>query len=202
MKKIENHDCEQMQDFNSVGLIKFHDINSKIITIRNNKVILDSDVAELYGVQTKEVNQAVRNNAEKFPEGYVFMLQNAEKQQVVKNFDHLEKIKFSPVLPNAFTERGLYMLATILKSPSATQTTIDIIETFAKLRELSREVAEIVETPADEEKQKSVVQKAGEVLSDIVTRDLKTIGTETIFELNVLTALKVKHTIKRERATM
>jgi hypothetical protein len=119
MKKIENHDCEQMQDFNSVGLIKFHDINSKIITIRNNKVILDSDVAELYGVQTKEVNQAVRNNAEKFPEGYVFKLQNAEKQQVVKNFDHLEKIKFSPVLPNAFTERGLYMLATILKSPSA-----------------------------------------------------------------------------------
>lgn len=88
-------------------------------------------------METKEVNQAVRNNAEKFPEGYVIALNMTEKTEVVKNFDHLENLKFSSSLPKAFTEKGLYMLATILKSERATQTTIAIIETFAKIRELS-----------------------------------------------------------------
>jgi len=99
-------------------------VESKIITVREQQVILDCDVAELYGVRTKEINQAVRNNPEKFPEGYVFQLNNDEKEELVKIFDHLQRVKFSPQLPNAFTEKGLYMLATILKSPLAVQTTI------------------------------------------------------------------------------
>lgn len=88
---------------------------SKIIVVRNIQVILDRDVAELYGVTTKVVNQAIRNNPDKFPSGYVIELTNSEKEYVVKNFDHLETLKFSHATVKGFTEQGLYMLATILK---------------------------------------------------------------------------------------
>jgi len=71
-------------------------IKSKIITVQGQQVILDCEVASLYGVQTKEVNQAIRNNPDKFPEGYIITLTDSEKAEVVKNFDHLAKLKFSP----------------------------------------------------------------------------------------------------------
>ena len=109
----------------------------KPIVLRNQKVLLDCDVAELYGVKTKEVNQAVKNNPEKFPYGYIFVLDKYEKSEVVKNFDHLNKLKFSTVEPTAFTQRGLYMLATIIKSPRATNTTLAIVDTFVTVRELA-----------------------------------------------------------------
>ena len=112
----------------------FNSVEEKIISIRGISVILDSDVAELYGVETREINQAIRNNPDKFPEDYIFELTKEEKHEVIKNFDN-PKIKFSPTFPTAFTEKGLYMLATILKSPQATQTTLAIVEAFAKLRE-------------------------------------------------------------------
>ena len=118
-------------------------IKDKIIVLQNQQVILDSDVAEIYGVETKHVNQAVRNNMEKFPEGYIVSLTQVDKTEVVKIFDHLEKLKFSPTLPKAFSEKGLYMLATILKSPLATEATIAIIETFAKVKELSQTMVEM-----------------------------------------------------------
>ncbi|MDE6544124.1 MAG: ORF6N domain-containing protein, partial [Muribaculaceae bacterium] len=123
-------------------LIKISDIEASIIELRNQRVLLDSDVARLYGVATREVNQAIKNNPDKFPEGYIIELTKDEKKEVVKNFDN-PNVKFSPRLPKAFTEKGLYMLATILKSPTATQTTIAIVETFAKIRELSRTVGEL-----------------------------------------------------------
>jgi hypothetical protein len=85
-------------------------IKSKIITIYGQQIILDSDVAELYGVQTKEVNQAVKNNPDKFPQGYIITLTNNEKDEVVKNFDHLVKLKFSAVPIKGFSElcKGLH----------------------------------------------------------------------------------------------
>ncbi|MCQ2280116.1 MAG: ORF6N domain-containing protein [Bacteroidales bacterium] len=94
-------------------------VEGKIITLRQQQVILDCDVAELYGVQTKEINQAVRNNPEKFPEGYIFALNDDEQNELVKNFDRFNSKKHSSVNLKAFTEKGLYMLATILKSPQA-----------------------------------------------------------------------------------
>ena len=97
---------------------------NKIIFIREQRVILDRDVAELYGVETRRINEALKNNPEKFPDGYVIELTDKEKQYVVENFDHLEKLKYSHVPTKAFTEKGLYMLATILKSPLATEVTI------------------------------------------------------------------------------
>ena len=169
-------------------------IKSKIITVQGQQVILDSDVADLYGVQTKEVNQAIRNNPDKFPQGYIIVLTDREKAEVVKNFDHLAKLKFSPAPVKGMTEKALYMLATILKSPVATERTLEIIETFAKVRELSRTIAELHRH--DKETRKSMLQKNGEIISDIICRELEPTETETTIELN-LAVLSVKHTVKR-----
>ena len=100
------------------------DVEDKMITLRNQQVILSNHVAELYGVETREVNQAVKNNPNKFPEDYIIELNKKEKEEVVKIFDNLGNLLYSPSNPKAFTERGLYMLATILKGPKAEETTI------------------------------------------------------------------------------
>lgn len=174
-------------------------IKDKIIIIQEKQVILDSDVAELYGVETKRINEAVKNNLDKFPEGYILYLSMDEanslrsKFSTLKNSGRGEHFKYSP---KAFSERGLYMLATILKSPKATETTIAIIETFAKVRELSRTISQLSEQ-VDKEQQKSMMQKSGELISDILSDDFQTVGTETTIELN-LSVLKVKHTIKKK----
>lgn len=153
--------------------IQFNNVEEKIISIRDTKVIIDSDVAELYGVETKRINEAVKNNQDKFPQGYHFELDEIEKAKLVENFDHLEKLKFAKSLPKAFTEKGLYMLATILKSKKATETTIAIIETFTKIRELSRTVNELIEMDKEKD-QKSLMQKSGEIFSEILGENMKT----------------------------
>jgi ribosomal protein L23 len=178
-------------------IVKFNQVEEKVITIREQKVILDSDVAAIYGVETMHVNQAVKNNPDKFSDGYIIGLTDSEKKEVIKIFDN-PKVKFSPTLPNAFTKKGLYMLATILKSSQATDATIAIVEVFEKISELSQTVADLIQSPDDVQKQALVMQKTGEVLSNIVEKELKTTGTETTFELNLLSTLKIKHTIKRE----
>ena len=176
-------------------LIETHEIETRLIELRGQKVLVDRDVAELYGVETRRVNEAVKNNPEKFPEGYFFTLQNAEKQYVVENFDHLKPIKNSTVEPRAFTEKGLYMLATILKSKKATMVTIAIIETFAKVRGLKRELVEL-HKETDKEVQSKKMHHFGEVLTDIVMPDLETSETESSLEINFLIG-KIKHTVKR-----
>jgi len=197
------------------GEITLNDVQNKIITVQNKNVLLDSDVAWLYGVETKRVNEAVNNNLAKFPEGYIipldkdewnilkskFSTSNEEHESLRSKNSTLEKQgrgQHTKYIPKAFTEKGLYMLATILKSERATATTIAIVEAFAKIRELSNMVAELVKSPDDTQKQVDVVQKSSEILSDMVTKELKTTGTETSFELNLLSAIKIKHTIKKE----
>jgi len=172
------------------------DIESKIITIREQKVILDSDVAKLYGVATKGVNEAVSNNPAKFPEGYIIYL-TANEWSNLKSKISTSSWGGKNKLPKAFTEKGLYMLATILKSPLATQTTIAIVETFTKIRELSRSLTALTET-AEKTKQKSLMQKSGELISDILADDLQVSGTETSVELN-LAVLKIKHNVQHKR---
>lgn len=120
-------------------VIKFSDVEGCIIILRHQNVLLDSDVAVLYGVETKRVNEAVKNNPDKFPDGYVIELTNSEFKDLRSKFSTANFTK-SRVLPKAFTEKGLYMLATILKSNKATQTTIAIVEAFARIKELSRTV--------------------------------------------------------------
>jgi hypothetical protein len=158
-------------------------------------VILDSDVAELYGITTKEVNQAVKNNPEKFPDGYIVVVAQEGKNELVKNFDRFNRLKHSTVLPSAFTEKGLYMLATILKSPAAVQTTIAIVETFTKVRNLSQKINELT-TASDKESQKKLMQSSGELITELLDPEFETTDTETSIELN-LAVLKFKHTIKK-----
>ncbi|GHT22855.1 hypothetical protein FACS189430_05250 [Bacteroidia bacterium] len=179
------------------NIVKFSEVESKVITLRDKKVILDSDVAVLYGVEVKRVNEAVKNNPDKFPDGYVFELYNAEKEEVVENFDHLSKLKFSSTLPKAFTEKGLYMLATILKSPQATETTIAIVEAFEKIRELQRTMLELSESQ-EESLQKTLMQKSGDIISELLGSDMQATDSETSIELN-LALLKFKHTVKRKK---
>ena len=105
------------------GEITLNDVQDKIITIQNKNVLLDSDVAWLYGVETKRVNEAVNNNPNKFPEGYIIRIESDEWQNLKSKFS-TSSWGGKNKLPNAFTEKGLYMLATILKSEKATATTI------------------------------------------------------------------------------
>ena len=170
-------------------------IENKIVTIRGQQVILDRDIARLYDVETKRINEAVKNNPDKFPEGYVISL-TADEFHGLKSKISTSSWGCVRKLPKAFTEKGLYMLATILKSPVATQTTIAIIETFAKVRELSRNIVTLSEG-RETELQRSVLQKSGELISDILGGDLRTTGTETTVEFN-LAVFKVKHTVKKE----
>ena len=197
-------------------ILKLSNIENKIIEIRDQQVILDFDVAELYGVVTKRVNEAIKNNPEKFPKGYIFELTKQEWRQirvaqnhsnssdtdnysdVVENSDQFKNRKHSYVVPKAFTEKGLYMLATILKSEKATETTIGIIETFTKLRAFTRTVSEIVETK-EEKVQKSLMKQSAEIMTELLGNDKDVAETETSIELN-FAVLKIKHTIKRKNS--
>ena len=178
------------------GRIRYETMSDKIVRLRGKDVIPDFSVAELYGVQTKEVNQAVRNNPDKFPEGYVFEVDKEELAYLRSKF-LVTNLNKSRVMPKAFTEKALYMLATILKGDKATQTTITIIEAYAKLRELSRTIGKMAKNP-DEFKQKSLMQRSGEIVGDLFGDDFQTDETETEIELN-FAVLKLKHTIKRKK---
>ena len=172
------------------------EVENKIITLRDQQVILDSDVAELYGVQTKEINQAVRNNPEKFPQGYIFQLENQEFKDLRSKF-LTTKYQKTRQLPKAFTEKGLYMLATILKSPQAVETTIAIVEAYAKLKELSRVIIQVPQQEENSAEQKTLLQRGGQLVEDLLTDVLPVQSSETFFELN-LAMFKFKHTVKRE----
>ena len=168
--------------------------------MRNQQVILDCDVAELYGVATKEINQAVKNNPRKFPEGYIFKLDSQEitslrsKNLTLKNTGRGQHTKYPP---KAFTEKGLYMLATILKGERAERTTIDIIEAYAKLKELSRVIVELPQKEEDTIVQKQLLHRGGQLIEDLITDILPKQSTETSFELN-LAMFKFRHSIRRE----
>jgi hypothetical protein len=167
-------------------------------------------------VETKRINEAVKNNPRKFPEGWVFELSKDESADlwskistanVTDNQDDtilrskISTAKFpspkSRTMPKAFTERGIYMLATILTGDQAIDTTLTIVDTFVKLHELQRTIAEMAKNP-DEYQQKTLMQKTGEIVDDIFGDSFSTNETETEIELN-FAVLKLKHTIKRAK---
>ena len=185
-------------------------IEDKLLEIRNKKVLLDRDVAHLYGIETKRVNEAVKNNPAKFPEGYVIYLDEEEtdflrskfstleiRNEPVEFFDRFQKLKHSTVRPKAFTDKGLYMLATILKSPKATETTIAIIETYSKLKQFSKAIQSI-SVNQNENSRQDLMKKGNELLSEILEDELPIDETETSIEFN-FALLKLKHTVKRKK---
>ena len=189
------------KDNSEYSLIPFKEVENKIVVIRGQEVLLNRDIAELYGVETREVNQAVRNNPRKFRDGYMFELTSEESSVLRSKILTLDntsgKGRYSKYNFKSFTERGLYMLATILKSKRAEDATIAIIETFAKVRSLKRELVEL-HKETDKEKQTQKIKHFGEVLTDIVMPDLQTQETESSLEINFLIG-KIKHTVKRVR---
>ena len=170
-------------------------VQSKVLTLRNQNVILDADVAALYGVETRRINEAVRNNPDKFPADYIFRLSNAEMISLRSKFSTANISSKSRTLPYAFTEKGLYMLATILKSKTAVNTTLAIIETFTAIRELKRELLDLHKEP-DKAKQQTKMEHFGNILSELVMPELEATETESSLELNFLIG-KIKHTVKR-----
>lgn len=180
-----------------IKTISYHDVESRVIELRGKKVILDSDIAQLYQVETKRINEAVKNNPDKFPQNYLMEINKDEKKELVENFDRFKQLKHSAVSSKAFTEQGLYMLATILKSPVATQTTLLIIDTFTKLREIKHIVAQLPQVKADSPQQKSLMQQAGNIISElIVPDDDEDHESEASIELN-LALVKFKYSVKK-----
>jgi len=132
------------------SIIPVEKIERSILLIRGEKVMLDADLAVLYGVTTKRLNEQVKRNRNRFPEDFMFQLNEREKEEVVANCDHLKKLKFSPNLPHAFTEHGAIMLATVLNSPIAVNASVQVVRAFVRLRkmiasnkELARKIEEL-----------------------------------------------------------
>ncbi|MBP7433100.1 ORF6N domain-containing protein [bacterium] len=119
---------------NGNELIKVDDIRSRIFTIRGVQVMLDIDLAELYCVETKVLNQAVKRNKNRFPERFMFMLSDEEKKELVTNCDRLKRLKHSSSNPYAFTEQGVAMLSAVLKSDTAVDISIKIMDAFVSMR--------------------------------------------------------------------
>lgn len=156
------------------------DVEEQIINIRNTHVILDSDIAALYGVETRDINKAVKNNPDKFPENYIIQLNKREKNELVENFHRFNGLKHSTV------------------NPKATETTLAIIETFTKVREISRTIKTIPKTPQNSPKYQELMQKTGDLISDLVVPDdLDTSETEASIEVN-LAIVKFKYSVKKK----
>jgi len=110
-------------------------IEQSILQIRGLRVMIDADLAMLYGVTTKALNQAVKRNKDRFPPDFMFQMSPEEKQEVVTNCDHLSRLRFSPVLPYVFTKHGVLMLANVLNSERAVRVSVQIVHIFVRLQE-------------------------------------------------------------------
>jgi len=144
----------------SKPVVKVGTIQQRILLIRGEKVIVDADLAEFYGVPTKALNQAVRRNMDRFPADFMFQLNKNEKMEVVTNCDHLKKLKYSPVTPLVFTEHGALMAASILNSARAVAVSLFIVRAFVALRrtisehkELARKITQLERKLVDHDDQ-------------------------------------------------
>ncbi len=151
-----------------------NEIRNKIYTLRGLQVMIDNDLAALYEVPTKALNQAVRRNIERFPKEFMFQLTDDEKNELVTDCDHLQKLKYSPQLPYAFTEQGVAMLSGVLKSDTAVRISIQIISTFVAMRRFISSNALIFQRlDIVERKQIEYDKRFEEVFDAIQSKDIK-----------------------------
>ncbi len=134
------------------ALIPSEIIEQRIFLIRGEKVMIDRDLAELYEVQTKVLNQAVKRNIERFPDGFMFKISKQETDELVTICDRFKTLKHSTSFPFAFTELGIAMLSSVLKSKRAIQVNIQIMKTFVSLRRMFAESTELARKLAELEK--------------------------------------------------
>jgi hypothetical protein len=175
-------------------VVRMEEIQGLIIELRGEQVLIDADVAEIYGVETKRINEAVKNNPDKFPHGYMFKI-TGQEFDILRSKTSTAKFSKTRTRPTAFTEKGLYMIATILKSKQAVEATFGIIETFAKIRALTRTIKSL-STVKNENEKRGLMQRSGELIAEVLDNDLQTTDTETSVELN-FAVLKFKHTVKK-----
>ncbi len=136
------------------SIIPAQRVENLIVLLRGQKVIVDSDLAELYGVTTKRLNEQIKRNNKRFPLDFMFQLTKKEKEEVVANCNHLNKLKFSPNMPYAFTEHGAVMAASILNSDRAVAVSIYVVRGFIKLREMLAPYKEFAKTLKQFEKER------------------------------------------------
>jgi len=158
-------------------------IESCILLIRSHKVMLDSDLAQLYGVTTKRLNEQVKRNRDRFPADFMFRLRVKEKKEVVAICDHLRRLKFSRALPFAFTEHGAIMAASVLNTPRAIEASVHVVRTFVKLREvlrthkdLARKLGELEEQIKGHDREITALFQAIRQLMEPAQRSGKQIG--------------------------
>jgi hypothetical protein len=157
----------------SKTIVKVGKIQQRILLIRGEKVIIDADLAEAYGIPTRRLNEQVKRNKERFPQDFMFQLTNDEKAEVIANCDHLNKLKYSKALPHAFTEHGAIMAASILNSPKAIEISVFIVRAFVQLREvlsghkeLARKISQLERKLGDHDEQIMVLVDAIKQLMD------------------------------------
>ena len=122
-------------------------VAQRILSIRGVRVMLDADLAELYAVPTKRLNEQVKRNLERFPVDFMFQLTPTEKKQVVANCDHLSRLKYSPHLPYAFTEHGAIMAAAVLNSPRAVEVSVFVVRAAKEVEVTLESVGSIALAP-------------------------------------------------------
>ena len=209
MKQYHTHGADRETENGTASIssdklaqIDTGNVESRMVVARNQRVLLDRDVAELYGVETKAINQAVRNNPDKFPEGYVWELTRDEERVLRSKILTLEqkpgKGHYSKHGYKVFTERGLYMLATILKGPRAVRATLAIIETYAQIRSMVRDMEALQSLRDGSPEQAAALTSAGHKLANVIGTNLSTESTKTTIELN-LAVLKISHEITRTK---
>ena len=159
---------------NDIAVINEEIVKNKIYSIRGFQVMLDRDLAELYGVETKVFNQAVKRNIDRFPENFRFQLTKLEKSELVTKCDRFTSLKHSTVNPYAFTEQGVAMLSAVLKSQTAIQTSIYIINAFVQMRKfISNNALVFQRLDSLEQKQFKTDEKVDAILDAIESKELK-----------------------------
>ncbi len=185
-------------------VLSFTTFENRLIKLNDNLVLLDKDVAQLYDIEPKKLRQQLKRNIEKFPKDYAYQLTDEDVNIMGSQNVTPSKQYFGGTNPWVFTEKGLYMVATILKSKNAFNATFTIIETFAKIKKLSRNINAIVQT-TDKNLQQQLAQQANKILEDIIEiepdiladeEDGEVIETTTKFEFNLGFA-KVSRSIKK-----
>jgi hypothetical protein len=185
-------------------LIPVETIANKILFLRNEKVLLDRDLAELYGVSTKALNQAVKRNARRFPSDFMFRLTKKEKDELVTNCDRFQLLKHSSVSPRAFTEQGVAMLSSVLNSQRAVEVNIAIMRAFVHLRkmiashkELAKKLKELEHHIKDHDEKIQAIFDAIQQLITLPEKSKKKIG----FTAKEAQKSYGKKTIKKKQST-
>ena len=163
------------------SLISVDDITSRILLIRGQRVMLDVDLAELYGTTTGALNQAVKRNVDRFPPDFMYRLTGSEKKEVITICDNLGKIKYYPRLPYAFTEHGAIMVASVLNTSRAVQISVYVVRAFVSLRqflatnkELGRKFADLEQRVGTHDREiQSLIQAIRQLMAPPLSKNRK-----------------------------